>query len=135
VIKNLSACKPDSVSRPKPGWLSFIWQWHYYHHLAAYPFCDCKNANSKRAACSGIPAQNIHGITAHKVYPSCQLPGRNVGSYPTFSLLPAAQRADSSASRFRKLFSVALSVHSTFVDVPAVNRCVALCCPDFPPTA
>jgi len=35
--KLLQTCKPDSVSRYKSGWLSFIWLLYYNNNLAAYP--------------------------------------------------------------------------------------------------
>src|SRR5690606_7610853 len=64
----------------------------------------------------------IRGISACKVYPLPELPPTVVSSYLTFSPLPA---------KGWLLFSVALSVPRLRED-PAVHRCIALCCPDFP---
>lgn len=69
-------------------------------------------------------ADGIHGITAYKVYPGLLLPAIPVGSYPTFSPL------SSQVNLWGRLFSVALSVPA--MQDPAIHRCIALCCPDFP---
>ena len=83
-LKNLSACKPDSVScfhtevkSIKTSWLSFIWSRYCYRDLAAYP------------SASDEPPSNadIRGITAHKVYPINASLQKSVSSYLTFSPL------------------------------------------------
>ena len=68
--------------------------------------------------------RDIHGIAAHKVYPSRQLLTGIVSSYLTFSPLSCSKKQDGNF----------LWHYLPVVDTgPAVNRCVALCCPDFPP--
>src|SRR5689334_24089466 len=64
----------------------------------------------------------IHGISARKVYPLLALLTGAVGSYPTFSPSPYQWHG----SNFLWHYLVPVNRE------PAVNRCVALCCPDFP---
>ena len=83
----------------------------------------------------------ICGISACKVYPQMMLPPKAVGSYPTFSSFHPPFFPDSyrdGEGKGLRLFSVALSVLPWFVSTrttatPALHRCIALCCPDFPP--
>ena len=113
--KVLQTRKPDFVST-----LSFIWDKHYCLPRSAYP-----------GPSGGPPSSDpIHGISAPKVYPSAMLPLQTVGSYPTFSPFPASLpskggRKTSSYFLWHCLFPVARN--------PAINRWVALSCPDFPP--
>jgi len=90
---------------------SLIWPGHCWSDLAAYP-----PASNGQFSVAGL-----RGITACKVYPNHSLLKDSVGPYPTFSPLSA---------KGGKLFSVALSVPDN--RDPAVNRCIALSCPDFP---
>ncbi len=71
---------------------------------------------------------DLHGISARKVYPPSPLLTTVVGSYPTFSPLSlTAGAVRDGYSLWHCLFPL--------VRDPAVHRCVALCCPDFPPYA
>ena len=70
----------------------------------------------------------IHGISARKVYPLWLLPATDVGSYPTFSPLPFDVKSNGGNFLWHYLVPVKYQE-------PAVNRCVALCCPDFPTLA
>jgi len=69
------------------------------------------------------------GISACKVYPRDMLPYRDVSSYLTFSPLPTPTPPRrgwvSSYFLWHYLFPTSRD--------PALNRCNALCCPDFPP--
>ncbi len=93
--KNYNACKPDSVVLQEQHRLSFIWDNVRTLPRAANPHTSDKRSSS---VC-------LFGISARKVYPQCQLPGKAVVSYTTFSPLPSSPRG-----RCRRLFSVALSV-------------------------
>ena len=105
-FKNHQPRKPDSVSK-----LSFICDKHYCLPVAAYP------------GSSGGPPSNepIHGITAPKVYPCFALLQNIVSSYLTFSPLSASWRTVIFCGTF-----------CFRCRNPALNRLVALCCPDFP---
>jgi hypothetical protein len=129
-IKKLPTCKPD----PVPALLRAV---IIYLAPALLQGSSClpSGAPSLRKA-SGEPPSDagIRGISACKVYPRRQLPGGAVGSYPTFSTSPGADRCRDAT---RQLFSVALSVNvlahvNALPRSPALNRCIALCCPDFP---
>lgn len=61
----------------------------------------------------------IHGITTPGVYPQQQLPAATVSSYLTFSPFPVTG-------------SYFLWHWPSSLKEPALNRRVALCCPDFP---
>jgi hypothetical protein len=67
----------------------------------------------------------ICGISACKVYPLMMLPSKAVSSYLTFSPLPSIALA-TEGSHFLWHFLLAVS------NQPAIHRCIALCCPDFP---
>ncbi len=66
----------------------------------------------------------IHGISACKVYPPKQLLAPAVSSYLTFSPLSALRR--------KVIFCGTVCSPGIYPGDPAVNRCIALCCPDFP---
>src|SRR5436190_16524793 len=102
-------------------WLSFICRQHYCWDQSAYP-------PSSNEPFSG---DGLCGISACKVYPQIMLPSLAVSSYLTFSTspLPSPQ-----VEREKQLFSVALSVAPFSPRHPALHRCIALCCPDFPPS-
>src|SRR5687768_10563324 len=107
-ILKLQTRKPDSVSK-----LSFIWDADYSAPLSAYP------------STSGEQPSNvdIHGISSCKVYPCYRLPGISVGSYPTFS--------PSSCHR-RDSYFLWHCLYKDIILIPALHRCTALRCPDFP---
>jgi hypothetical protein len=67
----------------------------------------------------------LHGISACKVYPPQQLLAAAVSSYLTFSPLPRTENSRGSYFLWHYLF-LRLS------EAPAVSRCIALRCPDFP---
>ena len=80
---------------------------------------------------TGVPCLNeplstdgIRGISACKVYPLPQLLTGAVSSYLTFSPLSGTFIPDGNFL-WHSLFP--------FYRDPAIHRCIALCCPDFPP--
>lgn len=119
--KILQACKPGSVP-PKPVYtelvevLSFICDSHCWLPVSAYP------------GSSGEPPSSdpIHGISAHKVYPLRSSPAAAVGSYPTFSPLPAALLVILSLTKYRLAGQPAVifcgTVSFPFRKSPAVSR-------------
>jgi hypothetical protein len=113
------------LSPDKSGGLSFIWPTHYCMDLAAYP------------SASGEPpsSADIRGISAHKVYPVYALLQKPVSSYLTFSPLPSKASAKGGCpclmpGRVVIFCGTVSSPH--YCGEPALNRCVALSCPDFP---
>ena len=105
----------------KPGWSSFIWLQHYCYNLAAYP-----PASDEPPSIAGIC-----GITAHKVYPISALLQKPVSSYLTFSTLLPSCHSLAAICQERSgnfLWPFLFPVNRK----PALNRYVALCCPDFP---
>ncbi len=126
-IKNLSA-----VSR--------ILSWAIIYLAATLLLQSCClpfSAPDNKLPGSNEPLSNadIRGITAHKVYPFSTLLQKTVSSYLTFSPLPqwlvravifCGTCCLAPFARFDKL-------SMTKNAIPAVSRCVALCCPDFPP--
>lgn len=137
--KNSISHKPDSVTLPHTAGErpSFIWPLHYCRDLALHfcrdvaPHCCgtlLPTLQPTPKGSGGPPSKTgICGITAHKVYPSLILLYGTVSSYLTFSSLPSVALAKE--GRYF-LWHFLLSRFST--GQPAVNRCVALCCPDFP---
>lgn len=114
-LKSYKPHKPDSVSK-----LSFIWPQHYCYDLAAYP-----GSLPLKAGSDEPPSKNpIRGITAPKVYPYRMLPNGTVSFYLTFS--PFLRTCILSSYFLWHFLSPAMSGR------PAINRWVALRCPDFP---
>ena len=71
---------------------SFIWPFHCWKDLAAYPLrkhCCLWTSRSHPRTCG---ERNLHGISACKVYPRHTSLYEAVGSYPTFSPLPRLWR-------------------------------------------
>ncbi len=120
--------KPDSVwlsllkARP-----SFICPHGYPWGSICLPFPVSLTERSTSHSSPGYTVngdtrtRDLRGISARKVYPPGTLLWRDVGSYPTFSPLP------------RRCGTVIFcgTVCSAKAD-PAIHRCDALCCPDFP---
>ena len=103
---------------------SFIWPIHYWMDLAAYPsrkhcclwtsrsLCFSRTWITWHFSIQGLPATYIT-VWSRRLLPY------------VFTLI---------SSKTRQLFSVALSVSwALAVMTPALNRYIALCCPDFPP--
>ncbi len=107
-------------------WLSFILPQHYCCDLAAYPSASGEQPSNA----------DIRGITVHKVYPKVLLPIPFVSSYLTFSPLHPFLLSSYEESWAEVIFCGTFCFRS-FDKLrsrnPAVNRCVALYCPDFPP--
>lgn len=85
-------------------------------------------AAHKARACSseppcGVGLRELSASEAHSPHVAARL----VGSYPTFSPLPALR-----AKRHRRLFSSALLSSRELLPIKKRN---ALCCPDFPPAS
>ena len=125
--KGLPAHKPDSVLLP-----SFIWPFHYWKDLAAYPsrkHCCLWTSSSPHPPSPRLrrTKHDLHGISACKVYPRHTLLYEAVGFYPTFSPSPLLH---GSYFLWHCLYHEA---HATMT--PALNRYIALCCPDFPLSA
>ena len=68
----------------------------------------------------------LHGISACKVYPPQQLLAATVSSYLTFSPLPRA------VTRCGAVIFCGTICSLDFPGDPAVSRCIARRCPDFP---
>ena len=118
-IKKSISHKPDSVIPIKSGRPSFIWLQHYCCNLAAYP-----------SARAGRPQTLIYVALQHTRFTrGCILLCCTVSSYLTFS--PSFRRRRNSYFLWHCLLPVILR-QAQDDKPPAVNRCVALCCPDFP---
>ena len=124
IKKSYQPSKVDPVFPPRGGRSSFIsgpciaaWD------LAAYP-----------PASGGPPSiAGIRGISACKVYPPRQLLDGDVGSYPTFSTSPPGVRKISFRTSEGSYFLWHYLLSRSEPGHPALNRCIALRCPDFPP--
>jgi len=128
----LQACKPDSVPYPKVRWLSFICSKSYLNESIYLPFLASRvERNCERAAHIlkrfRFKNQGLHGISAYKVYPYSALLSNTVSSYLTFS--PSSCRSRT------VIFCGTVCCTALGVVHPAIHRCIALCCPDFPPIA
>ena len=115
-----------------PRWCgrsSFIWSLHYCRGSSCLP------SGAAPCGASGGPPSiaGIRGISACKVYPPRQLPAGAVGSYPTFSTSPPLPAASRPARREGSYFL--WHYLWTRERPPALNRYIALRCPDFPPPA
>jgi hypothetical protein len=132
-IKKLPTCKPD----PVPALLRVV---IIYLAPALLQGSSClpSGASSLRKA-SGEPPSDagIRGISACKVYPRRQLPAGAVGSYPTFSSSPRARPVAGRCDEAVIFCGTLCERVSAFVNAPSrspvLSRCIALCCPDFPP--
>ena len=104
-------------------WLSFIWLQHYCYNLAAYPpLRIVANAANEPPACLSAPAVYValqHPKFTHPAH-YCAGPWALTSHFHPYP--PCS----------RRLFSVALFL-SRKIEKPAINRCIALRCPDFPP--
>ncbi len=97
------------------------------YHLSA-PAITYRNQSAYPSASNEqFSGADLCGISACKVYPQIMLPLNAVSSYLTFSPL--------SCSRWDSYFLW----HFLFPTLrqaqdrdPAIHRCIALCCPDFP---
>ena len=75
--------------------------------------------------------QNLFGLSTRKVYTATDVTINAVGSYPTISpLLQYYTRYNTGAVYF--LLHSLLPISCSHQHLP-VRKCVALCCPDFPP--
>ena len=118
------ACKPDSVRSPKRSWSSFICPEGYPTGSICLPFPVSPKGTMDEPSMSchrNDRTEDIHGISARKVYPPHPSLDPAVGSYPTFSPLPCQQGGH---FLWHCLFP--------FSQDPALHRCDALSCPDFP---
>ena len=116
--KKLPTCKPDSVFRKRNGYHLSVPAFTHRDQSAHPPSLPIRSEIERAALQDGI-----RGISACKVYPPGQLLDRDVGSYPTFSPFPTGCPIGSHFL-WHWLFP--------FSRNPAVHRCMALCCPDFP---
>jgi len=72
-------------------------------------------------------SDTIRGISVCKVYPQMMLPSKAVGSYPTFSSFPRKR-----GSYFLWHYLLLQLTFQHWLKYPAIHRCIALYCPDFP---
>jgi len=115
--KSYKPHKPDSVSK-----LSFIWPRHYWRDLAAYP--------GTWPVYTGTRASSPQTI----LYMALQHP--RFTRYDCYQPLPWA--FTSHFHLFSRLASEVVifcgTISPRLSRGPAINRWVALCCPDFPPS-
>ncbi len=102
--------------------LSFIYGVCRHTSLSFYPL-TCLAAGTGRPPCNA----SLYELSASGVHSPC-VATRLVGSYPTFSPLPAGFPLKKRETR-RRLFSSALANPREFLPV---KKRSALCCPDFP---
>jgi len=96
------------------------------YHLSVPKVTNRNQAAYPPSSNEPFSGDGICGISACKVYPQMMLPSKAVGSYPTFSPLPSVALAkEGSYFLWHYLFLISQD--------PAIHRCIALCCPDFPP--
>lgn len=118
------ACKPDSVRSLKRSWSSFICPEGYPTGSICLPFPVSPKGtmDEPSMSCQLLDrTRDIHDISARKVYPPHPSLNAAVGSYPTFSPLPCLQGGH---FLWHCLFPLSQD--------PALHRCDALSCPDFP---
>jgi len=129
-VKKLSADKPDSVypDASVRTRLSFIWSRHYCRDLAAYP-----PALPTNKCCIGRAALN-DWYTWH--FSMQGLPVPTVTSWDR-ELLPhvftITRSAFAEAMADKAVIFCGPVCFPHCCGSPAVSRCIALCCPDFPP--
>ena len=135
--KKLQACKPDSV--PDSYREAII-----YLRCSLLTTCFCLPIPKHQLMmvneqltlfCCWIkiqqwPIRDLCGISACKVYPQIMLPLNAVSSYLTFSSSPFPSTRGEREKAV--IFCGTFSSLTFTVREPAVNRCIALSCPDFP---
>src|SRR5690606_20826073 len=91
-------CRPVSRVLSSPAGagqvLSFIWDPGHPESLTAYPFRHIKGYKDEQPfLCRLAEDRNIFGLSTRKVYHASLVTLGAVGSYPTFSPLPAGALA------------------------------------------
>jgi len=134
LISLLQACKPDPVfvsfvQAQDAKRLSFICPQHYCWDQSAYP-----STSDEPPLSDNYRNVDLCGISACKVYPPAMLPLPAVSFYLTFSTSPRpSPKEREKAVIFCGTICFAVICVSTNHPNPALHRCIALCCPDFPP--
>jgi len=125
----LQTCKPDpvlsSVALAKEDKLSFICPANCLPGSICLP---CPASSRWPESNEQLFSGTMRGISACKVYPQMMLPSKAVGSYPTFSSFPRKR-----GSYFLWHYLLLQLTFQHWLKYPAIHRCIALYCPDFPP--
>ena len=122
MLKILQACKPDSVFQNclrKKKQLSFICDNHYWLPVSAYP----------PITASGGRSEQLHKLV-YMAFQYARFTRLYNCLYRPWALTPHFHPYSYGMNHRLRLFSVALS--RSLKGKPAVSRCVALYCPDFP---